>query len=82
MTEVKGSGREELPHTRGQGQQPGGAPTVQGVVAAQAQEGREELLYIQGQGGGGEEVPLVQAKEQRLHFAGAAVKRYPKSKVR
>ena len=48
----------------------------------QAQEGREELLYIQGQGGGGEEVPLVQAKEQQLHFAGAAVKRYPKSKVR
>ena len=25
---------------------------------------------------------LVQGKEQRLHFAGAAVKRYPTSKVR
>ena len=25
--------------------------------------------------GGGEEIPLVQGKEQRLHFAGAAVKR-------
>ena len=36
MTEVKGSGREELPH-------------VQGEVAALAQEGREELLHIQGQ---------------------------------
>ena len=32
--------------------------------------------------GGGEEIPLVQGKEHRLHFAGAAVKRYPKSKVR
>ena len=32
--------------------------------------------------GGGEEIPLVQGKEQRLHFAGAAVKRYPTSKVR
>ena len=31
--------------------------------------------------GGGEEIPLVQGKEQRLRFAGAAVKRYPKSKV-
>ena len=30
--------------------------------------------------GGGEEIPLVQGKEQRLHFAGAAVKRYPTSK--
>ena len=32
--------------------------------------------------GGGEEIPLVQGKEQRLHFAGAAVKRYPTPKVR
>ena len=29
-----------------------------------------------------EEIPLVQGKEQWLHFAGAAVKRYPMSKVR
>ena len=29
-----------------------------------------------------EEIPLVQGKEQRLHLAGAAVKRYPTSKVR
>ena len=32
--------------------------------------------------GGHEEIPLVQGKEQRLHFAGAAMKRYPMSKVR
>ena len=32
--------------------------------------------------GGREEIPLLQGKEQRLHFAGAAVKRYPTSKVR
>ena len=32
--------------------------------------------------GGGEEIPLVQGKEQRLCVAGAAVKRYPMSKVR
>ena len=32
--------------------------------------------------GGGKEIPLVQGKEQRLHFAGAAVKRYATSKVR
>ena len=69
MADVRGGGREEQPH-------------VQGAVTVWAQEGREELLYIQGQGGGGEEVPLVQAKEQRLHFAGAAVQRYPMSKVR
>ena len=31
---------------------------------------------------GGEEIPLVQGKEQWLCFAGAAVKRYPKLKVR
>ena len=31
---------------------------------------------------GHEEIPLVQGKEQQLYFAGAAVKRYPTSKVR
>ena len=31
--------------------------------------------------GSGEEIPLIQGKEQQLHFAGAAVKRYP-TKVR
>ena len=32
--------------------------------------------------GGGEEIPLVQGREEWLHFAGAAVKRYPMPKVR
>ena len=32
--------------------------------------------------GSGEEIPLIQGKEQRLHFAGAAVERYPTIKVR
>ena len=30
----------------------------------------------------GEEIPFVQGKEQRLRFAGAAVKRYPTPEVR
>ena len=58
--------------------------------------GRVELSHVQGQGwwprgatprlrsGGAsrEDIPLVQGKEQWLRFAGAAVKRYPMSKVR
>ena len=32
--------------------------------------------------GSREEIPLVQGKKQWLHFAGAAVKRYPMFKVR
>ena len=32
--------------------------------------------------GGNEEIPLIQGKEQQLHFAGAAVKRYPIPKAR
>ena len=32
--------------------------------------------------GGREEIPHIQGKEQQLHFAGAAVKRYPTPKVR
>ena len=38
MSEVRGSGRKELPY-------------VQGAAAAQAQVGQEELLHIQGQEG-------------------------------
>ena len=47
-----------------------------------AQEGLEELSHVEGQEGHSEEIPLVQGKEQWLRFAGAAVKRYPTSKVR
>ena len=32
--------------------------------------------------GSGEEIPLIQGKEQQLCFARAAVKRYPMCKVR
>ena len=32
--------------------------------------------------GGSEEIPLIQGKEQWLHFVGAGVKRYPTPKVR
>ena len=32
--------------------------------------------------GSSEEIPLVQGKEQQLRFAGAAVNRYPTSKVK
>ena len=32
--------------------------------------------------GSSEEIPLIQGREQWLHFAGAAVKRYPTPKVR
>ena len=50
-SEVRGSGREELPH-------------IQGAVAAWAQEGREELLHVQSRRGDCEKIPLLQGKEQ------------------
>ena len=31
--------------------------------------------------GSGEEIPRIQGKEQRLRFAGAAMKRYPRPEV-
>ena len=46
------------------------------------QEGLEEPSHVEGQEGGSEGIPLIQGKEQQLHFAGAAVKRYPTPKVR
>ena len=54
MSEVRGGGREELPHApkpeaRGGGREE--QPHIQGAVAAQAQEGLEELSHVEGQEG-------------------------------
>ena len=65
-SEVRGGGQEEQPHARDQGRWPGG-PTPRPRKVRK---------------GGGEEIPLVQGKEQWMRFAGAAVKRYPTPKVR
>ena len=37
---------------------------------------------MKGRKGGGEEISLVQGKDQWLRFAGTAIKRYPIPKVR
>ena len=46
-------------------------------MAVQAQEGLEEPSHVEGQEGRQEEIPLIQGKEQRLCFAGAAMKDTP-----
>ena len=70
-----GCSPEELPHIRGEGQKPGG-PHAQRVVAKRSYPTSEV------RGGSREELPDIQGKEWQLCFAGAAVKRYPTSKVR
>ena len=67
--EARGGGPEEQPH-------------LQGAAAARAQEGQRSYPTFTVRRGGREKTPLVQGKEQRLRFAGAALKRYPTSKVR
>ena len=54
-------------------------PRSGGCVGA---EGPRGATLVQVRRGGPEEIPLVQGKEQRLHFAGAAMKRYPTPNVR
>ena len=56
-------------------------PVTVAVAGSTGQEGLEELSHVEGQEGCGEEIPHVQGKEQWLRFAGAALKRYPTSKV-
>ena len=86
---VRNSGCKEIVLIQGQEQRlcfAGAAvkryPHVQGVVAARAQEGLEEPSHVEGMEGQQEEIPLIQGKEQRLCFAGAAMKRHPMPKVR
>ena len=66
-----GSSQEELPHVQGQGQQPR-MPGCDGTGKAQ-----RSYSMCKVRKGGGEEIPLVQGKEQQLRFARAAVKKYP-----
>ena len=51
-------------------------------MAVRAQECERSYSMFKVRRGGCEEIPLTQGKEQRVRFAGAAVKRYPKSKVK
>ena len=44
--------------------------------------GQEELPPPEDKGGSSEELTVIRGKKQRLHFAGAGVKREPMSKVR
>ena len=77
MSQVRVVAKRSYPMSKdrdGEGEE---QPHIQGAAAARAQEGQEELLHTQGQEG-----RLVQGKEQRLSFAGAAMKRYPTSKVK
>ena len=46
------------------------------------QEGLESYPTLKVRKGSREEIPVIQGKEQWLPFAGAAMKRYPMSKVR
>ena len=97
----RGSGQEELPHVRGQGQQPR-VPCCDGAGMAERSYptsevrggGREELPHIQGQGrhprgatppprsGGREGTGGSRGATPCSRSGGAAVRRYPSSKVR
>ena len=82
LSQDNGGSPEELPHTRGQGWQLRGAnPSLRKWLRGRRRAKRSYSMF-KVRRGGGEEIPLIQGKEQRLRFAGAAVKRYPKSKVR
>ena len=93
---VRGGGREELPHVRGHGWRLEGAPppTRSGAAAERSNPTSKERWLcgrrradrshstFKVRRGSCEEIPLIQGKEQQLCFAGAAMKRYPTSKVR
>ena len=62
MPEARGSGQEEQPH-------------VQEQWLCGCRRAKRSYSMFNVRRGGGEEIPLVQGKEQWLCFAGAAVKR-------
>ena len=82
---------QELPHARSQGQLPRGAtPHLRSGAAAERSNPTSKEWLLLGRRRAERSYStfkvrrgdLVQGKEHRLRFAGAAVKRYPTSKVR
>ena len=69
---VRGGDRECLA-TSAQEQPRGAAPCARSGVVTERSNPTSKVRR-----GGCEKIPLVQGKEHWLHFAGAAVKRYPK----
>ena len=91
LAQGRDGGREELPQVQGQGWRPGRTtPSLRPGATAKRSNAtfkerwlcgcrRVERSYstLKVRRGGHEEMPLVQGKEQWLHFAEAAVNRYP-----
>ena len=65
-----------------QGQHPRGATPPPRSGGCRRRRVEKSYSTFKVRRGGNEKIPIVQGKEQRLHLAGAAVKRYPTSKVR
>ena len=92
MSEVGAAGRSHLtPEARGG--DPEEPPMPEGRARSWEEQPEERWLRrhrrayrsyptLKVRNGGSKEIPLVQGKEQWLCFAGAAMKRYPMSKVR
>ena len=67
--EVRGGGQEEQPH-------------VQEWRLHRHKRAKRSYCMFKDRRGDREEITLIQGKEQCLHFTGAAMQRYPMSKVR
>ena len=96
MSEVRGCSRGDLPHVlrsgaetersyhtpefRGGGER--GKITSNERQLCRSRRAKRSFSMFKVSRGSHEEIPLIQGKEQQLHFAGAAIKRYPMSKVR
>ena len=78
MTRVRSHSREEIPNVQGQEWWPRGVTPLPRLGAM------SERTYPTSKvrNGSHGDIPHVKGKEQQLHFTGAAVKRYPMSKVR
>ena len=96
MSRLTGGSQEELPNVGGQGRRPRGAtPCLRSGAVAESSNPSSKQPWLRGlrrakrsnstfkvRRSGGEEIPPFQGKEQWLCFAGAAVKRYPTTRVR
>ena len=82
MSEARGNDQESYPKPEARGSSREEQPMSKELWLHGCRRAKRSYSMYKVRRGDHEEIPLVQGKEQRLHFAGAAMKRYHMSNLR
>ena len=79
-SKVRGAAGRSYPSSEVRGKPRGATPCPRSSGCTGGRSTERSYSMFKVRRGSLEEIPLVEGKEQQLHFAGAAMKRYPTSR--